>query len=1150
MGLRLIYGRAGSGKSRFCLAGMLEGLQKEPGRKQILIVPEQFSLQAEQSLVRTLGAGGLNGAEVLSFRRMTYRVFSEAGGITRKPLGAAGKCILVYRAMDMLREKLKVYAGAAGQKGFVNTLCGTISELKRYQVSPGQLADLSREAEGQLAEKLHDIALIYDAFEKAMLSGCFDGDDILTLLAQKLDVCRLFEGAEIWMDEFSGFTPQEYTVIEKLLKTAARVNIALCTDYLEDEAPCQAGDPFGPARAAAAKLKHLAKDAGVSADTPVAAGTLGYTRFVRGPGGSGALGYLEKNLYAYTGGIYRDAVEDIRIFAAANIYEEVENAAVEIVRLCRERGLRYRDMAVVTGNLPLYEGFVKAIFKEFGIPCFIDRKRDINGHPLILLLLSALQIQAANWSYEAVFRYLKTGLTGIERDDVDCIENYVLAYGIKGYRWKQEGPWEHGADEDPGLLDRVNAIRGRVTGPLLRLHQGLGRRGTGKSYATLLYDFLCELNIPQRMEMLTGLFTEKGELGLAMEYGQIWRMVMGLFDQVAEVVGEAVISPDKFLELLSLGLGECKLGLIPPSLEQVLVGSIERSKSHEVKALLILGVNDGCFPTPFKDDGILSDLDRSVLRARGVELAQDTRERTFEQQHLVYTALTTPSSYLYLSYAVSDNEGKALRPSMVVSRLKRLFPGLAVSGGLMEGNARENELEWITTPAPTFNRMVTSLGREAKEGKISEVWRETYGWFIGNTEWREQCRQVLSGFRYSNQVEPLDEQRVRKLYGNSIYTSVSRLERFASCPFSYYVQYGLNARERKVLKLTAPDLGSFLHLVLDRFAETVGKSGRKWRQLERQWCAEKVSEIVDELLNQLKGNVFSNSGRYRYLAERLKRVLTRSVWLIAEHIRRGSFEPLGHELAFGIGEEMPSIVIELPTGDNLVLNGRVDRLDTLKTESGTYLRIIDYKSGSKQFKLSDVYYGLQIQLVAYLDAVGRNLQAREGGPVLPAGMLYFRLDDPIVAGGRGLTDEAIEKAIMKELKMKGLLLADVKLVKEMDGQIDGESAILPVRLNKGDVLGKSSAAVTLEQFEQLKRHVRKLMVKFGEEMYKGNIAISPYRRKRTTSCSYCSFGSVCQFDAAVRGNRYRIQSDRKDDAVWEEIGKAEEGGEAVGQNAE
>lgn len=1144
MGLRLIYGRAGSGKSRFCLESIRNELGKDPGKKQILIVPEQFSLQAEQSLVRTLGASGLNGAEVLSFRRMAYRVFNEAGGITRKPIGAAGKCILVYKALDRLKEQLSVFARAARQKGFVNTLCGTISELKRYQISPEQLAGLSREAEGRLSDKLHDIALIYDEFESAMLNGCFDGDDILTLLAQKLDCCSLYKGAEIWMDEFSGFTPQEYSVIEKLLKAAARVNIALCTDCLEDENPCHAGDPFGPTRAAAVRLQQLARQADAEVDAPVAVRKLGYSRF------AGSIGYLEENLYAYSGSIYRESPEDIRIFAAANLYDEVENAAREIIRLCRETGIRYRDIAVVTGNLPVYEGFIKAIFKEYEIPCFIDRKKDVNGHPLILLLLSALQIQASNWSYDAVFRYLKTGLTGIEREDVDFIENYALANGIKGSRWKQEEAWEYGADGDQDMLERVNQIRRRITGPLIRLYDRMGKRGSGKTYTTLLYDFLCELGIPERMESLTGLFVRKGELGLAKEYGQIWRMVIGLFDQVAEAIGEEVITPDKFFELLTLGFGECKLGLIPPSLEQVLVGSIERSKSHEVKALLILGVNDGCFPTPFKDEGILTDHDRTELRSKGVELALDTRERTFEQQHLVYTALTTPSAYLYLSYAVSDNEGKALRPSMVISRLKRLFPKLRVDSDLLENHSEEDELKWVTAPAPTFNRMVTSLGQGAKEGEIGEVWRETYGWFVRNAQWREQCKHILSGFRYSNQVDPIGSDRIRKLYGNSIYTSVSRLERYASCPFSYYVQYGLNAKERKILKLSAPDLGSFLHLVLDRFAEAVNVSGVKWRELERQWCAEKVAEIVDALLKQIKGSIFSDSGRYRYLAERLKRVLTRAVWLIAEHIKRGSFEPLGHEVAFGIGEKMPSIVIELPSGENLVLNGRVDRLDTLKTESGTYLRIIDYKSGNKNFKLSDVYYGLQIQLVAYLDAISKNLQVRDGGPVLPAGMLYFKIDDPIVAGGRGISDEDIEKAIMKELKMKGLLLADVKLVREMDGQIEGESTILPVRLNKGDVLGRSSAAATLEQFENLKRHVRKLMAKFGEEMVKGNITISPYRRKRIASCSYCSFHSVCQFDTTIQGNRYRIINDCKDEEVWERIGSTGEGGEAVGQNAE
>ncbi|MHB1392764.1 MAG: PD-(D/E)XK nuclease family protein, partial [Clostridia bacterium] len=435
------------------------------------------------------------------------------------------------------------------------------------------------------------------------------------------------------------------------------------------------------------------------------------------------------------------------------------------------------------------------------------------------------------------------------------------------------------------------------------------------------------------------------------------------------------------------------------------------------------------------------------------------------------------------------------------------------------------------------------------EGKYTDpLWISVVEWYSKKKEWQEKYDRMVAGFNYTNQVELIKQERIRKLYGSTIHTSVSRLEKYSSCPFSYYVEYGLKAKERPIMKMNAPDMGSFMHRVIDRFSKAVDDGSIGWRQLEKDWCAERVALIVDELVQDIAGTVFLSSSRYKYFADRLKRVLTRAVWLIAEHIKRSSFEPISYELGFGEGEKLPPITLELPTGNSMVLSGRIDRMDCLETEDGKYFRIIDYKSGSKQFKLADVYYGLQIQLITYLDAVGASLGKDSGKPVLPAGVLYFKLDDPIVLGGRGASEEEIEKAIMKELKMKGLLLADVKLIKEMDTSIDGDSLIIPARVNKGGDLGRSSAA-TAEQFELLKRHVRKLLNNIGEEMLKGNISISPYRRKRMTACAYCGYVSICQFDTTLTGNSYRNLQEKKDDEVWELMGgKTAEGGDSNGSD--
>lgn len=1140
MSLRIIYGRAGSGKSYFCLNDIKERLNNGCSTPLILLIPEQFSLQAEKNLLKTIGSAGIIRTEVLSFRRMAYRVFNEVGGVTRQHINSAGKCMLIYRVMDRLKDSLKVFPKAVRQQGFVNTLCSTISEMKRYNISPQLLENIRNNIQDDqlLKDKLEDISVIFSEFESILHQRYIDSDDDLTMLANKLDLSRQFDGAEIWIDEFSGFTPQEYKVIEKLLKKAQRINVCLCTDCLMDDFAIDSTEVFSATKNTARKLIKLARENNVKVETPIALKQEPFYRFRD----SREISHLEKNIFSYPYRTYLEKTKDVTIFSAVNIYTEVESTARDIIRLCRDRGIRYRDIAVVTRNLAGYQKLIQVIFNEYGIPYFIDRKRDISNHPLVLLVLSVLEIFSKNWSYESVFRYLKTGLTDIEKEDIDIIENYVLAAGIKGSTWTKNEVWdfrlnpgfEQGeiSEYEQSILNRVNEIRQRIISPLMNFRAKTKGRKKTREICTALYEFLCEIRVPERIEDRIEEFKNSGLMDLANEYGQIWNILMSVLDQVVEVMGDEYVNIERFREVLAIGFGEYKIGLIPPALDQVLVGSVERSRSHEISALYILGVNDGIFPAAVQAEGILSDKDRESLRARGIELAQDTRTRAFEEQYLIYMALATAGRYLRLSYPIADHEGKTMRPSVIISRVRKLFPNISEYSNIVNHDTDRENLELVATPTPTFSRLISVIRRQAEGFEVRPLWWDVYRWYIQNEQWREKCKTALSGLFYSNQISYISADKMKRLYGNPVYSSVSRLERFASCPFAYYVQYGLKAKERKIFRLDAPDLGTFMHSVLDRFSKLVDEQHMSWRELEKEWCAQAISSIVDEMLQKMSGSVLNSSQRYRYLTHRLKRVLARAVWLIAEHIKRSSFEPLGYEMSFEEKGQFPPITIQLPSGETVKLVGRIDRVDALQTEAGTYLRIIDYKSGAKAFKLSDVYYGLQIQLITYLDALWENGGEDIQHPILPGGILYFRINDPIIKSGVNTAEEEIEKEIMKQLKMKGLLLADVKLIREMDKQLEGDSLIIPARINKGDVLGKSSSAATIEQFELLRKHVKKLLTQLGEEMLKGNVSITPYKKKKFTSCTYCSYASVCQFDPGMSDNNFRILRDMKDDEVW------------------
>lgn len=1137
MSLQFIYGRSGSGKSFHCLKSIKTKQNKDNSKKLVLLVPEQYTLQAERDLIKVLGTGGILNTEVLSFRRMAYRVMNEVGGITYPHIHPAGKSMIIYRILDRLKEQFTIFHKSANCKGFVNTLSTLITELKRYNVRADSFDEVLEglTEDNYLLHKLKEIKLIYSEFDNMLESRYRDTDDELTLLASKLDSTEMYSKAEIWIDGFAGFTPQEVEVISKLIQQTENVYITMCTDVLFDEMQSGSTDVFAAVKKSCKKFVSIAEASGVKILPPVGLNSANLPRFKE----SRELQSQEANYFAYPYRVYQQPTTDIELFESVNIYAEIEECARDIIRQCRDNDMQFKDITVATRNLRGYENLIEVIFKQYNIPCFIDSKTEITNHPLVRMVLSMLEIFTENWSYEAVFRYLKSGLTGIEDTRIDLLENYVLACGIRGSRWTQEAEWNTSIEfrpddkqspENDEMLLQVNMTRNEVREPLLRFRKRTKGRRTAEDFCTGIYEYLVEIGVEERIRDYIDSFTQNGQLRLAGEYQQVWNILMDVFDQVVEVMGDETFGVEKFANVFKIGLAEYKISSIPASLDQVLIGSIEHLRSHEIKALYILGTNDGVFPSAGISEGVLSDKDRDVLNKKGIELASDTKSKAFDELYLIYRTLTTPKNFLRISWPIADHEGRTMRPSTIISRMRKIFPNITEKNNILKPAGVNNNIDLIASPVPSFNQLVSTL-RQKNEGiEPGHMWKELFAWFSAQEEWKQKCDAMINALKYRNIAVPVDKAKIRELYGKNPYFTVSRLEKYTSCPFAFYVQYGLGARERKIYRLSPPDVGTFMHAVIERFSKMVDENNYSWREFDRQWCSDEVSKIVDELLASMKNTILGGSKRFKALAVRLKRVVTRAVWLIAEHIRRSSFEPVGYEVEFGEGGAYPPIVIELDSGEKIKLVGRIDRIDTLSTDNGKYLRIVDYKSGDKDFKLSDVYYGLQMQLITYLDALWESSE-NSGEKALPGGILYFRVDDPMIKGTGSSSSEEIETAIMKKLKMKGLLLADVQLIKYMDNTIEGNSIIIPARINKGDVLGKSSAA-TIEQFTVLRSFVKQILKDMCSELMKGKVPISPYKKKKLTSCSYCNYSSVCQFDQTQKDNSFRMLHDRDDDHIW------------------
>lgn len=1134
MSLRFIFGRAGFGKSSYAMKAIENSLEK--GKNLYLIVPDQFSYTAEKILVRKIKGTGIVNADVLTFKRIARKVFSEVGGNSKKYMGNVGKNMLIYTIMNSLREEFTVFELAAKQRGFVDSVATMISEFKSYNITPEELeVSLTNFGDGDLLkEKLTDIAKIYRDFEEKLHTNYIDDDDELTLLNNKIDESTIFDGAEIWVDEFNSFTPQQYLIVEKIMKKASRVNICLVADYYKE---LNNEILFNVTTNTYNKLIEIAMENNIAIDKPVI--LKGYDgRFKENK----EIKFLEENYFKYPCETYNYTNQNISLLRSNNPYEEVEESAKSIVRLCRDKGLRYRDIVVVSRDLGVYEKIVKAIFDTYEVPTFIDKKKEIDENPLIILITSVIEIFNRNWSYETVFRYLKSGLIQIDMEEIDILENYVLASGIKGKK-KWNETWDYivnyrfqndDVSEDELVnLQNINDIRKKVVEPLKSLHEEIKGRHTASELCSSMFNFLCGLGINATIGNLVEDFRMQGSEELAVEYSEIWNMIMELFDETVEVFKDEKINLKDFVNILNIGFEKKKMGLIPPALDVVTVGSIDRIRSHNIKALYILGVNDGIFPAVLKEEGVFNDGDRGRLREIDVNLAEDSKTKTFQEQFLIYTTLCLPSAYLKLSYSIADFEGKAQRASVIISRIKKLFPKLVEKGSVSDiGKTKDEFIEDISTPLPTFNNLVKHISSKNKRSINNSVWKQVHNWYCSDENWKDKCEIILDAEAYTNQVELIDKEKVKKLYGKKLNLSVSRLEKYGECPFAYFVQYGLGAKERKIFKLTPPDLGSFMHGVIDEFSVLVKESNKEWSELGEDWCEEKVDLIVQRKINETSGTIFNSSARYRYFSERLKRVLIKTVLIIVEHMSRSGFEPVGYEVIFGDKGDYPAIEVQLESGEKVYLRGRIDRVDKLTLENEDYYRIIDYKSGNKNFSLNDVYYGLQIQLLVYLDAILSSEDKTKEHQSKPAGVFYFKIDDPIIKGSKAMSEEKIKEAILKELKMKGLLLENPKIVMEMDKKIEGYSLIIPASIKKDGNLGKSSSLATDEGFNSLRKFVKNSLATTCEKMLRGNIKIEPYKNNEMDACNYCMYSAVCKFDTSLEDNNYKVLKKRDNDEIW------------------
>lgn len=1167
MSLQFVLGRSGSGKSHSVFQEIREKLAENPmGSPIIYLVPDQMTFQSEYKLASTPGLNGMIRAQVYSFSRLAWRILGETGGMTRMHITSTGVRMMLRKIIESKKEELKIFRKASEQSGFYELLELMTTELKRYCVSS---EDLSWNAEtllslGQkennkkvLKDKLSDLSIISGALEKALAGKYLDSEDYLKLLQEKIPYSDTIKDCEIYIDGFHSFTPQELEAAAGLMAHAKKVTIALTSEesYNPDSDPHEL-DLFYMTKKTAQVLTQKAKELNVEIEEPI---VCSHTPKFTSP----AIAHIEKQYDARPAISYSNP-EGIHLAAGVNLRSEVEGAARKIIELVRDEGYRYRDIAVTVRNAGSYQPLIETVFSDYGIPVFLDQKKSMLHHPLIELIRSSLDVVIKNWRYEAVFRAVKTDMlypldemrktTSEIRRCMDELENYVLALGIQGTRWTDSKPWKYkrfrGFEADDfGKTSRddekeqlINDLRDMIVSPLKRLSRDLSKSETVADLCTSLYKYLEDLSVPMKLERLRLHAESEGKLRAAREHGQVWNAVLGLLDEMVELTGSEKLSKDTWMQMLETGLESMKFALVPPSLDQVLAGTLERSRFTDVKVNFLLGVNDGVIPLKPKDDGLLSEDEREALERNGVMLAPSARRKLLDEQFMIYLALTNGSDRLFVSYALADEEGKTLQPSMVIQRLRDLFPNLKEDLYQNEPGVEE-DLSFVQHPVKSVSYLSAQL-REWKKGyPISPVWWDVYNWIITDDQYAHYAKKAISSLFYLNREAPLSPSVSKDLYGESILTSISRMELFQSCPFSQFMSYGLKLKERQMYKLEAPDIGQLFHAALKQMNDALQQRRVQWSDLSKGDCYRMAGDIVDLLAPQLQHEILLSSNRHLYIKKKLKEVVGKASHILSEHAKASGFTPAGLELAFGTGGTLPPLVYKLPNGTTMEVVGRIDRVDTAASSKGLLMRVIDYKSSSTGLNLAELYHGIALQMLTYLDVAVAHSEKWLGKESIPAGVLYFHVHNPLLNQKKLLTAEEIEKEVLKKFKMKGLVLAEEEAVQLMDSTMDKRSNIIPVALTNNGFHKSHSSVASASNFETMRQHARKMAVSSGTGITDGVIDIAPYEMKKKVPCTFCSYKPVCQFDQTLEENQYRQLKPEKDEIILEKM--QEEGGSLI-----
>ena len=1102
MSLKIVRGRAGSGKSTFLLEDM------HASENSIYIVPEQFSFSAEKKLVEKFGVSGLGNPVCLSFMRLADTIFTRYGAPEFISDNSSFEMLVSYCANNISAERLRLFDGLVKKAQLGEAASALITTFRRYAITPEMLEEASEKvSDSLLKKKLDDSAIIYREY-LAQLSeaGVTDLCSKLSALADIIsdEKCDYFDNRCVYIDQFSDFDPSEINCIKMILKRSPRVVIALCGDDTLS---------FPTVERTYRRLISIAKEVGVKIEAEeIIDGSM--------RNANSSIKHLEENYFCDSPQKYTGNDGSVSIHCGENKTSEVHYIARQIAREVRQNDLRYRDMSVVARNIDDYKGIIDRVFPMYDIPVFVDRKISLASHSITVFITSILDIAISGFTYENVFSYIKSPFSPLTFEEADILENYCLAAGVRPFAWSAPFKYKpgtysaaNGYSEDENSLEYINELRLKVYEPLINFRKNAEKAENAEGICASLFDFFDVLSLEEKARRCALNLEKNGENLPAMQTVQVYNVLVDIFSDICSVFGKKHLTLTQFANIVRAGLQSVEIGTIPVSLDCVSIGSIDRIKGHGSKYVFLAGVNADCFPAPPKDTGLFSDMDKDELESLGIEMPPNLLHKTESEQLLIYDALTCATDKLFVSFARATDSGASLLPSEIIENISKIFPNAPYTDDITN-NA--DGIEMISSKKAVFDLLITRLRRAIHDGETLSPEMSGAGYFFSkDTDYAPLLLQATKMMNYTNEPRPVSAELIEKHVGHDMKTSISRLETYNKCPFSYFAQYILKLRPRQYFEVKASDSGSFLHDFLERFSEfmkeSVDEYGNRlsWKTIDDKFIEDATNKVLAEILSGVNTAILEVP-RIKALFTRLSRVAKRSVYTVKRHISHGEFVPLGYEISFDDNGNFAPIKIKLEDGKTVTLRGRIGRADEFCLEmpdgrKGSFARIVDYKSSERSFSLSNVYSGVQLQLFVYLSALCDN-------GYKPAGILYCNLSDSVVPAKPNSSEEEILKLRDDKSRMNGIVLAD----DDMEAHMGGKEII------------SSSKKISHEDFNAMFKHIRKTVKKTAEDIYSGKFSITCSE----DACAWCDYKALCRYNVAFDGVKNLDIPKYKDEEIW------------------